>query len=306
MADTTDYLLEAALGALAGGNKAYQRKIDLEDQDALMRKKADIEQGQWKERTNIEQANKLEFEKSRPRRVLKYDEKGKPMTDEFGNFIYDEFIGAPPTQLKMPQEDKSANELKEFEAKENIKADVAERKAREKKQVDLAATKPKARKSLTGTLQGLNEIETKIDKLLNDKELFSGTGWDTYVKRWPGSKVKEIENLVDSIKAGISLDSLTELRANSPTGGALGNVSDAEGTRLENKRAKLDQKAGDKIFRSALIDLKNSIRASKQNFTNGYENDFGEPFETKGLKPLGQKKNPSEMTNDEILKALEQ
>lgn len=51
----------------------------------------------------------------------------------------------------------------------------------------------------------------------------------------PQSITSEVQNRVDTIKNMTALDNLTAMRQASPTGGALGNVSDTEGKRLEGK-----------------------------------------------------------------------
>src|SRR3990167_11264502 len=43
MADATDYLLHAALGVLSGGQKAYQRHLDITEADELARRKMELE-----------------------------------------------------------------------------------------------------------------------------------------------------------------------------------------------------------------------------------------------------------------------
>lgn len=49
----------------------------------------------------------------------------------------------------------------------------------------------------------------------------------------PGTGPADVEETIQKVKSLISLKSLQQIRLNSPTGGALGNVSDKEGQRLE-------------------------------------------------------------------------
>lgn len=48
------------------------------------------------------------------------------------------------------------------------------------------------------------------------------------ISKVAGTKAYALEAKVDTLKANLSFDKLAEMRANSPTGGALGNVSDRE------------------------------------------------------------------------------
>ena len=57
----------------------------------------------------------------------------------------------------------------------------------------------------------------------------------------PGTAAYDVSNLVDSLKSRVTLDTLQKMREQSPTGGALGNVSDADLRILSNSIASLDQ-----------------------------------------------------------------
>ena len=137
------------------------------------------------------------------------------------------------------------------------------------------ASMPKTLKSLEDSIAGLDEIESNVDKLLTDKDLWKGTGYGAYLSAFPATKARQIEATIKTIKSATSLNALQEMRLNSPTGGALGNVSDAEGARLENKRATLDSKLSTKDLKDKLLDLKTSLNDSKKRLRRGYELDFG-------------------------------
>ena len=56
----------------------------------------------------------------------------------------------------------------------------------------------------------------------------------------PGDDYYNINQKIDSVKANISFDALQKMRENSPTGGALGNVSDRDLTQLEKTKGNID------------------------------------------------------------------
>jgi hypothetical protein len=56
----------------------------------------------------------------------------------------------------------------------------------------------------------------------------------------PGSRRRDLEAALDTVKANLAFDKLQEMRANSPTGGALGNVSDTELKLLASTFASMD------------------------------------------------------------------
>lgn len=56
----------------------------------------------------------------------------------------------------------------------------------------------------------------------------------------PGSSTYTAEKMIQSALSNVGFDALQEMRQNSPTGGALGNVSDQEVTRLQQTLGSLD------------------------------------------------------------------
>lgn len=67
-----------------------------------------------------------------------------------------------------------------------------------------------------------------------------------------GTDARELSGRYDTIKANISFDTLQEIRAASPTGGALGSVSDREGELLSSAKGKLDIGNSPEVQRQAL------------------------------------------------------
>lgn len=100
---------------------------------------------------------------------------------------------------------------------------------------------PKARAAL-GTLERNSTIVTNtIDKAIAASEKFGATGYPYWLtpKGMPGA-ANELDNYLDTIKSRIGFNELQEMRANSPTGGALGNVSDRETALLTAVQGALD------------------------------------------------------------------
>jgi hypothetical protein len=73
----------------------------------------------------------------------------------------------------------------------------------------------------------------------------------------PGTASHDIANLVDTIKANVSFERLNEMKAASPTGGALGAVSDQENRLLQRSLASLEQSQSPEQFRKNLDTVKN-------------------------------------------------
>ena len=82
------------------------------------------------------------------------------------------------------------------------------------------------------------------------------------------------------------------MRAMSPTGGALGNVSDNEGKRLEANLASLEKAQSWQELRGALKQISDYATESKGNLQQGFNDDFGE-FLSKNQRPTDQRAIPT-------------
>lgn len=78
-------------------------------------------------------------------------------------------------------------------------------------------------------------------------------------ERAPGTAAHDIKNTLETIRANISFERLNEMRAASPTGGALGNVTDKEGALLANSLAAVQQSSSEGQFRANLMRLRNQF-----------------------------------------------
>ena len=103
--------------------------------------------------------------------------------------------------------------------------------------------------------RSLEIIQNDIDDdgILNN--FFTGaTGWAGLLRGVPGSKAKTLGKLLTTIKGNAGFDKLQAMREASPTGGALGQVSNFE---LEPNAAfgNLDQSGDPVELRENLINL---------------------------------------------------
>ena len=121
-------------------------------------------------------------------------------------------------------------------------------------------------------------FETTSNTLIKDLEtlakhpgLSSITG--IAAGRLPGitSAGREAEALFDKISARGGFQELQNMRQASPTGGALGNVSNQEGAQLRQAFAALDRRQDAASVRKAIADAINQIRASQQTIKEAYD-----------------------------------
>lgn len=136
----------------------------------------------------------------------------------------------------------------------------------------LEAALPKIQSTLETYSAKTEQVERLIDQAA---ALVSGysTGFGSLFERMPESDARKLSGLIQSIEANIGFDALTEMRANSPTGGALGNVSDFEGKRLSQTITDLDLGIDGAAFLDRLNDVRRFRRSSLERLNNALQRD---------------------------------
>jgi len=109
--------------------------------------------------------------------------------------------------------------------------------------------------------QGADIVSTDIGRAINILDTpgmlpTSGFGAD-WVSSVGGTGGADLRNLLNTVKANVAFDTLSQMRAASPTGGALGAVSERELSLLESAKGALDQSQSPQQLRDNLIRLQN-------------------------------------------------
>lgn len=89
---------------------------------------------------------------------------------------------------------------------------------------------------------------------MSDQWFATGFGAET-AGQFSGTNARNVQALLDSIGGNIAFDRLSRMRAESPTGGALGNVTERELTLLQSTVASLDKAQSDEQFKVAMDDV---------------------------------------------------
>lgn len=137
-------------------------------------------------------------------------------------------------------------------------------------------------------------IEAKSDKLVQDIEtLKNHPGLENITGVIAGrtpSLTKEgraAQALYDSIIARGGFQELQAMRAASPTGGALGNVSNAEGQQLRDAFGTLKQTQDAADLRTQLGRVADDVRGAKQRVREAYDETYGYRNTVPGATPPG-------------------
>ena len=196
--------------------------------------------------------------------------------------------GSEGTVTRSPNTSTAADGMTPYQqaqvalGKERLKvAQDAERR----KQLGVVDLPPKTRQAREAAYPkatlALKDFSTKADNLIKDLETLrdsSGLNGMTGLVygRTPNlqADTRRAQALFDKILARGSFQELTNMRQSSPTGGALGQVSDFENKKLERAFGGLDTTMGTKDFRSAIDQVIAEIRASKEHTQQAYDMDY--------------------------------
>ena len=133
------------------------------------------------------------------------------------------------------------------------------------KQQELAAAEAAKTEQAKAKVQSASAEAYKTNNILNTiKTAKSQVGGSTaglggaIMKNLAGSEAVDLEENLLTIKANIGFNELTQMRKDSPTGGALGQVSDMENKALQAARASLEQRQSPAQLRKNLEKIEDS------------------------------------------------
>lgn len=137
----------------------------------------------------------------------------------------------------------------------------------------------------TATLQesqsALDRLATETNRLLNHPGLSKTTGLMSIVPlagglaTVPGTDAANFKAGLDTLKSQIGFSVLQQMRNNSKTGGALGQVSDRENTLLQQNLAALDRAQSETEFKAALSRIMEYTEGAKGRLRNAYNIKHG-------------------------------
>lgn len=130
---------------------------------------------------------------------------------------------------------------------------VAAATDRAKAEVERDFTRPKAESAMIAMDTKTKIVDDAINSILGTGMISGWTaGAGSMLSGVPGSKAKDLQAALETIKANIGFDELQTMRDNSPTGGALGQVAVQELEALRSTLASLDQAQSPEALTTAL------------------------------------------------------
>lgn len=134
---------------------------------------------------------------------------------------------------------------------------------------------PKARESFNALNRQWTVVDNSIDKAIKEVGPFTA-GAGSWMSSIPGTPQKNLRETLATIQANIGFDKLQNMRENSPTGGALGQVSDFENKLLQAVQGSLAQDQSPAQLRENLQTVKTLLQQLKADKKNAFATDFGE------------------------------
>lgn len=134
-----------------------------------------------------------------------------------------------------------------------------------------ATTEAKKQSAQSAAVDQAELILAKV-KQAEDLVGMNTVGWGAALKNVPGTEAKDLRSVVETLKANLGFEALAKMRANSPTGGALGNISDSEMrlltaavTSLEQSQSQAQFKANLKEVRTRYAKILNAMKQDNMN-----------------------------------------
>lgn len=128
------------------------------------------------------------------------------------------------------------------------------------------------------TLEQGERVLTMVGRARQQVNGFTAGMFGAATRGIPGTPAFDLDRTIDTIKANLGFEALSQMRQESPTGGALGQVAVIELQMLQAVQASLDSAQTPAQLDRALQDVERYLqgRAQRtQRFIEAYEQDFG-------------------------------
>lgn len=141
---------------------------------------------------------------------------------------------------------------------------------------------PQAKQRVKTMTDNINQLADDMQSLHNDPGLPNITG-PVAGRTWNVTDTAtNAQNKLDSIKSKIFVTALQSMREASKTGGAVGNVSDREGDKLERTLVGLNQSQGTPSFQENLEKAITQLHNSRDILNQAFEDEYGSISEGAG------------------------
>lgn len=160
-----------------------------------------------------------------------------------------------------------------------LKPELIEAEALAERKAEKIIDQPKVESSLEAGEAKKKMLDSSIDQAINQSGTWT-TGFLGSATSWvPGTPAHDLGKTLDTVRANIGFDKLQEMRANSPTGGALGQVSERENTLLQSVWSSVEQSQSQAQLKENLEKVRTQVKESWNRVKSAYKKDYGKEFE---------------------------
>ena len=165
-----------------------------------------------------------------------------------------------------------------------------------------AAAEPMAKTNLAAQSAKTTMLDGLIDKAKGQANTWTTGFIGQKTQDIGGTPAHDLQNTLYTIKANIGFDKLQQLRDSSPTGGALGQVSEFENRLLQSVWGALEQSQTPEQFKFNLDMVKKQVHESWKRVGEAYKNTYGKEIPASLIPTSSQ--NPSNMSDEQIKRSL--
>lgn len=160
-------------------------------------------------------------------------------------------------------------------AKEQAKADVEVGKKETEMMQKKQAFLPKATAAIKSGFQDTQRVVSLIDQTIPRIDALTAGFGGSIMSSVPGTDAHDVSKNIDTIKANVGFDKLQQMREESPTGGALGQVSEMELRLLNAVMANLESSQSPAQLKRNMQLLRDQIVQSWDRVRQAYIDDYG-------------------------------
>jgi hypothetical protein len=146
--------------------------------------------------------------------------------------------------------------------------------------------------ALNGSMNSMDRLAVAANEVMKHPGLPGTSGLRGALPNIPGSDAANAAALINTLKSQVAFGVLQDMRNNSKTGGALGNVSDKEGQLLQSNIAALEKSQSVESMRANLQKIIDYSAGAKDRLRQAYNlKHGGQPYGNNPSQPVPAKQN---------------
>lgn len=191
-----------------------------------------------------------------------------------------------PTEAQSAYNKAQATNQAETEAM-RARLPIEQQKAQQKADIAKQAKGREVRKGLVSTTSLLDRLANAAKELRDAPGLSGIVGVEGHFPDYPGGEAAHARALLETLKSQIGFGVLQNMREMSPTGGALGQVSEMENRLLQQNLAALGTNQSEADFKKSLNKVIQYANDSKNRLQRAYQTTYGDSSDSQGVMPPG-------------------